>query len=111
MKWYYILAIVTTIIILIGLLIVIVSNKAKGNNIANEYPELLVALGGKDNINEVTFKGSRVSVILLDKTIVDKERIKSQGVETIVVSNKKLTMVVGKQSEVIFKYLNNQINI
>ena len=111
MKWYHIVTIVVSIIILLGLLILITTSKKKVKMENNEYPQLLLALGGKENVSEVSFKGSRVSVILVDKKVIDKEMIKQQGVETIVVSNKKVTMVVGKKSEEIFNYLNNYINI
>ena len=35
----------------------------------------------------------------------DKEQIKENGVETIVVSNKKITLVIGKKASLIYKYL------
>ena len=109
MKWYYIVAIVVGILVLLGLLILVVFNgKKKDTN--EDYQELLLALGGKENISEVSFKGSRVNVLLIDKTLIDKEKLKTQGVETIVMSNKKMTMVVGKQSEIIFNYLDKQIS-
>ena len=109
MKWYYILAIVIAIVVLLGILILLTS-RSKEDKSLKEYPELLLALGGKDNVSEVSFKGSRVNVVLVDKKLIDKEIIKQQGVETIVVSNKKLTMVVGKNSQDIYNYLNNSLN-
>ena len=40
-----------------------------------------------------------------NKKNVNKDQIKENGVETIVVSNKKLTMVIGRQAPAIYKYL------
>ena len=110
MEWYYIAMIVCGGILLVSLIVILLI-KRKSKDVKEEFPELLLALGGKENVNEVSFKGSRVSVLLEDKKVIDKEKIKEQGVETIVVSNKKVTMVVGKKSEEMFNYLNNQINI
>ena len=109
MKWYYVVAIVVAILLLLLTLVLIVNNK-KNDKKVEEFPNLLLALGGKENINEVSFKGSRVSVLLENKKLINKEGIKNEGVETIVVSNKKVTMVVGKNSEIIFNYLNNEIS-
>ena len=109
MEWYYIAMIVAGVILLAGIFTLILLKK-KNVTASEEFPDLLLALGGKDNVNEVTFKGSRVSALLIDKKIIDKDKMKEHGVETIVVANKKVTMVVGKKSEVIFNYLNNQIN-
>jgi len=105
-----IIAIILTILFL-GIFIFAFKRKKKIRQ-AEEFPDLLVALGGKDNITNVDYKGSRVSVVVDNKKNVDKEKVKEQGVETIVISNKKVTMVVGvKKSILIFNYLNEQINI
>ena len=70
-----------------------------------EFPELLEALGGADNISNILLNGSRVSLNFENKKNVNKDQIKENGVETIVVSNKKLTMVIGRQAPAIYKYL------
>lgn len=114
MNLYQILAIVggSVLLLIIALISVIFLLKKNKNNTVQEFPELLIALGGKENITQVTYKGSRVSVIVDNKKAVDKEKVKEQGVETIVISNKKVTMVVGNNvSMSMYNYLNNQVNL
>lgn len=114
MNLYQILAIVggSVLLLIIALILVIILLKKNKNNTVQEFPELLIALGGKENITQVTYKGSRVSVVVDNKKAVDKEKVKEQGVETIVISNKKVTMVVGnKVSTLMYNYLNNQVNL
>lgn len=110
MRVYHVLIIVA-FLILIALSIFFVLRHKKRDKVIEEFPQLLIALGGKENIREISFKGSRVSVLVENKKDVNKEGIKNEGVETIVISNNKVTMVVGnKNSEVIYNYLNNQLN-
>ena len=110
MNIYQIIAIIAGAILLVSgivLTIVLLKRKAKDNS-GREYPNLLDALGGKENISSLNCKGSRISVVVIDKKIVDKEKIKLEGIETIVVSNKKVTMVVDNKIAVLmFDYLNN----
>ena len=108
MDYYLIIAIVIGVVVLLavaGIIIFLIRRKNKIKQ-AEEFPHLLEAFGGSENINQVTYKGSRVSVIVENKKLVDKEKIKEEGVETIVVSNKKFTLVVGnKQALLISNYL------
>ena len=108
MQWYHILAIAIASILLVLLLVIICKfNKNKSDNNI-EFPGLLEALGGKDNIVEISQKGSRINVIVNDKKILDKEKIKAEGIDTIVISNKKVTMVVdNKKAVLIYNYLYN----
>ena len=112
MQWYHILAIVlASVLLLLSLIIFIVikAKKNKGNNVV-EFLGLLEALGGKENIVESSSKGSRVNVIVNDKKLIDKEKIKAEGVETMVVSNKKVTMVVDSKKAVqINEYLIKEL--
>ena len=87
-------------------------DKRKANNIVYEYPELVEALGTKNNILSVGFKGSRVNVEIKDKKLVNKEQLKDGIVETVVVSSKKVTMVVAnEESEKICSYITKTLDI
>lgn len=111
MNIYQILAIVFACIILLSVIliaIIVFIRKRKKTNIY-EYSGLLDALGGLTNISSLNHKGSRISVNVNDKKIVDKEKIKQEGIDTIVVSNKKVTMVVDSKKAIeIFNYLNQK---
>ena len=112
METYQIIAFIIAIILIISLgVLVFFLKKKKEIKSLEEFPELLMALGGKENIISVDHKGSRVSVVVENKKNVDREKVREQGV-TIVISNKKVTMVVdAKKSILMFNYLNAQINL
>lgn len=103
---------ITIAVIAIAIIVFLFIRKKTKNKEVVEFPDLLIALGGKENITQISQKGSRVSVLVNDKKIIDKDRVKEQGVETIVISNKKVTMVAGsKNSILMYNYLNEQINL
>ena len=113
MDYYQKLAIIiVSIIVVVALgLIVVLLTKRRNHKMEEEFPLLLEAFGGKENINEYTQKGSRVSVVVENKKLVDKEKVKEQGIETIVVSNKKFTILVGsKKAILVYNYLKKEIN-
>ena len=100
-----------SVVLLTLLILVIVLLKKRSSIKENtEFPELLEALGGKDNISNLVLNGSRISLTFDNKKIVDKESIKENGVETIVIANKKITLVIGKKASAIYKYLKEELN-
>jgi phosphotransferase system IIB component len=110
--WILLTIIGGSLFLLTLILLVVVFNKRKTKNIVYEYPELIEALGTRENILSVSFKGSRVNVEIKDKKLVNKDQLKQGVVETVVVSSKKVTMVVGnEESERISNYLNQTLVI
>lgn len=105
-KWYLLIGGIVLIVVLLTVVIIVKCRKPKQNK---TFPELLSALGGKDNISNLTLNGSRISLNFNDKQLVDKEKIKENGVESIVVTNKKITLVIGKSSSIIYSYLQDSI--
>lgn len=94
-------AVVLTLILIVAIIII---KKRSGKEI-REFPGLLEALGGNENVSNITLNGSRISMNFENKNSINKELIKENGVETIVVSNKKITLVIGKNAPDIYKYL------
>jgi phosphotransferase system IIB component len=114
MDYYQRLAIIiASIVVIIALVVtILLLTRKKKKKQELEFPLLLDALGGKENIKDLAQKGSRVSVIVENKKIVDKDKVREQGIETIVVSNKKFTMLAGsKKSQLMYNYLKNQIEL
>ena len=81
---------VGSLLLLISIVLIIIKIRKKKNATCKEFPELLEALGGVNNISNVILNGSRISLNFDSKKSIDKELIKENGVETIVVSNKKI---------------------
>ena len=104
LRWWLIGGSLFLLLIIIGVIILWKhKNKIRASE---EFPELLEALGGASNISNVTLSGSRISLNFDSKKSLNKELIKDNGVETIVVSNKKMTLVIGKNAPNIYKYLS-----
>lgn len=94
------------IVIFIIAIIAVVYLRRKDNE---EYPGLLEALGGRDNLLQVELNGSRINLSLNNKKEMDREQVKQNGVSAIVMQSKKITLVVGRGSKKIFKYLSDQL--
>ena len=89
-----VLLLTSAIILLIAFL-----RKKKGPSLKED--DWLIALGGKDNIKEVTAIGSRLSINLIDKEIIDKDKLKQLGVTSVLVMSNKVTLVIeGKAEEI-----------
>ena len=104
LRWLLIGVGILFLILIIVFVIIILKRKSKLKE-NSEFPELLEALGGVSNISNVLLNGSRVSLNFDSKKNIDKDQIKENGVETIVVANKKITLVVGRKASAIYKYL------
>ena len=111
MDYYQISMIVALLVvaIIIGVVVFLLKRK-KANKENEEFPELLEALGGRENIVSTTQKGSRISVVVDNKKSVDRDQVKECGIDTIVMSNKKITLVAGKRAVLMYNYLNKQLN-
>ena len=62
---------------------------------------LLEALGGKDNITDLTFSPSKFTVTLKDHSLVQIDTIKVLGASGIVQGKDNLSMIFGRQSALI----------
>lgn len=107
MKTEYI-AIIIMIIISLALLYYGFVNFIKTKNINKlefessiDIPQLIDALGGKENINEINASLSKVNVRLLDNSVVKFDVIKALGASGIVENNESLILIFGKQSPLI----------
>lgn len=81
----------------IGIVIyMVVSSKkaAKGNGAI-----WLEALGGKDNIEDVSGVGSRVSLVLKDKEIINRDQLKTLGVSSVLTMANKIILVIEDKAQ------------
>ena len=58
----------------------------------------LSALGEKENIEDVSGVGSRVTLILKDKEKIDREKLKALGVSSVLTMSNKIILVVEDQA-------------
>ena len=55
--------------------------------------ELLATFGGKENIEQVELKGSRLSIQLKDMNLFNKEKIKEFGIDRILLMSNKIILI------------------
>ena len=92
-------AILFVIICAVVVIIVLSARKNKKKKVINKSGDWLMALGGKENIKEVTAIGSRLSLNLNDKENIDREKLKELGVSSILVMSNKVTLVIEDKAE------------
>ena len=63
------------------------------------------ALGGKENIKEIEYKGSRLIVKLNDNSLVSKDELHTLGATSVITSEEKITIVLKNNAEDISKLL------
>lgn len=73
----------------------IISNKKKKKVSGGVW---LSALGDKDNIEDISGVGSRVTLILKDKEKIDRVKLKTLGVSSVLTMSNKIILVVEDQA-------------
>lgn len=89
-------------VIVLALLLIFLSNKkksVKNDTISVDAYAIVTALGGKGNIVQVNAKGSRLSLTLKEKSLLNKEGLKQSGVTTIIEMSDKFVLVVPSSAE------------
>lgn len=61
--------------------------------------EWVEALGGNDNIVSVNAVGSRLTLVLKDKEVINRDKLKELGVSSVLVMSNKVTLVIEGQAE------------
>jgi len=100
------------LVLLIGLVILIIVLKKKTNPNEKQIEDfdgnsLVDALGGIDNIQEVSRTGSRITVKLHNTSIINNEKLKENGIDNIVAMSEKITLVVNNNPENIEQLIKN----
>jgi phosphotransferase system IIB component len=83
--------------------------KAKKKPIKN-YDSYILSLGGIENIRSVSYKGSRLSIVLKNEELVNNQLLKELGVFSIIHITGKITLLIGAESENIAKFIQSKIN-
>lgn len=114
MKWYYILLIVIGCVLLLAILtfttIYLISLKQKKamKLKANDYcMNVIMAVGGINNIVEVMLQSSRLSFVLKDMTLLNENALNGVG---ILKSSKKITLVIGEYAKQYYEDISKQLH-
>lgn len=103
------LAVLDGLMLLLVIVMVIRFHVSKSPKQAVNNDEWFVALGGKENVKEINAVGSRLSLVLVDKEKVDREKLKTLGVSSVVSMSNKVTLVIEGKAEKIAETLKGSL--
>lgn len=101
--------VVVDVLLLLVVVIMIIRNKVSKPKAKIDNDEWIIALGGKENVKEVTAVGSRLSLTLQDKENIDREKLKTLGVSSVLVMSNKVTLVIEGKAEKIAESLKQSL--
>ena len=100
------LGLVGVIIIVVGIILLVnIKKKPKKPEIA-EKSQWVEALGGSENIVSSEAAGSRLVVKLNDKNKMDREKLTSLGVTSVIEMSDKITLLLEDKAELVKKELD-----
>ena len=105
------LFIVGGVVILIGIFLILyfLFFKKKQTKVKTDNNSWFIALGNKENVTGIRGIGSRLTIKLIDKEKIDREKLKELGVTSVLVMSDKVTLVVEGQAEKIASILNENL--
>ena len=101
------LVIVVPILIAVGAVILLVAafiigytitKKKLSKNTKDNFEILLEALGGKGNILLVTNSRSRITLKLIDTSLIDREKLTEAGVASVITMSEKISLVFNEDA-------------
>ena len=100
----------------VGLIIVVLllcfflskkNGKKEPIKIRGNKSEYIDSFGGNDNLVDYKLIGSRIEVHLKDYSKLDKEKLKSAGVDGFILMSNKLTLVLKGDAKEVYKKIFN----
>ena len=110
--WILCIAVVVAIILTIAIVFLIKNRKPTKQKkaISTASPnEWVDALGGQENILEVSSAGSRLSIQIKNPELVNRESLTKLGVTSIVMMSNKITLVTNLNNQLIEEQLKNHL--
>ncbi|HOF65424.1 MAG TPA: PTS transporter subunit EIIB [Bacilli bacterium] len=93
---YIALALALLIAVIIALFYIIPAiNKKRTTKVKTiDYSSFYEVCGGKDNIKSLSLTGTRLTLVCIDQSLVDKEKLKKEGVVNIITMSKKMVLLI-----------------
>lgn len=113
-NYAWILCVAVVVIIILTIVIVFLIKNRKPSKpkkeISNAAPDEWVnALGGSDNILEVNSAGSRLSIKIKNRDLINRDALTGLGVTSIVLMSDKVTLVTNLDNAKIEEKLKNHL--
>lgn len=99
-------------LIAIVVVVILLLNRKKNNQNSPEFikskeDSFYLTVGGEDNVEQAKLVGSRFVVVLKDPTKLDKDKIKTLGVDNIIALKDKITLVLNEEGKHYFQNFRN----
>lgn len=91
----WIIAVVIAAILAITILIILLANKKKKTTNSG----IIDLVGGKDNILDSNLKGSRLTLLLKDKKLINSEGLHKAGVISVIETGEKTILVLNSKAK------------
>lgn len=104
------LAIVAIIVITIIIVFVIKNKNPKAPKETHADSEWVEALGGKENVKDVSAMGSRLNVVLEKIELMNKEKLSELGITNIMSMSNKITLIIEDQAEKVCNKIKKELN-
>ena len=110
-NYAWVLCLVVVVVILLTILVIYVIKRPKDSKNKKKAPidsnEWISALGGLDNILEVSATGSRLSIKAKDASLINQDALKELGVSNIIKMSEKIVLVTELDNQKIVENIKN----
>ena len=105
---WIVLASVIALIVIIVLTTIINKNKNKKEIEENKKQNsaFLEIFGGQENIISCGSKGSRLVLVLHDYSKLDEQKLRENGVTSLIKATNKVTLIIGEKSKDLEMFIN-----
>ena len=108
--WICIVLVAIIIATIVIIFVIKNRNKNSGGKFSSNGNEWIEALGGKENVTDVSAMGSRLSITLKDNNLIKREDLTNLGVSNIMMMSNKVTLIIEDKAEKIASVITKAIN-
>jgi len=106
--WLAVAFALVIVAVIVAIVLINKNKKPKFNKVENT-DSIVVALGGIENIKQVSGIGSRLTVTLKDPSLMNKEELQNNGVTSIVSMSEKFILVIEKEAQPIAERIQKSL--
>lgn len=117
--WMYALIAVLAVLVVLAVVLIVLkvvknkrireSERKADQKIEESASHLSLLFGGKENIKQISSRGSRVSLEVLDTSKIEKEAI-TKELDSVMFMGNKIVFIIGSKSEEFERLLNENID-
>ena len=107
--WGWIVLVSMTFLLVCGVIIFALKKQQNEKNIEKNKKQnntFLKIFGGEDNIISCEARGSRLVLVLKDYDLLDENKLKENGVTSLIKATNKVTLIIGEKSKELEDYIN-----